>query len=87
MAFVRFQQLDGFCFGVGVGGSDACYEDGEDDFASVEVASGHDGHCEREDVRDAGVGIGCERGLVGAGNEALAGEHGGSGVDCHSLVE
>jgi len=75
MALVRFQQFYRFAFGVGVIRSDASHEDWEDYFAPVELAVGEDAHCEGEDVRDAGVSVGEEGGLVGGGEEGLAGEH------------
>lgn len=81
VALERPQQLDGFDFRVGVRGRDPRDEDGEDDGAVVEAAFGEDGGGEGEDLRGARGGVGCEEGLVGAGEEALVGEHRGAGVE------
>ena len=81
MALEGFQQFYRFRFGRGIACGDARYENGEYDFAPVELARCENAVGEGEDVRDAGVGVGEESGLVGGGDQALAGEHGGAGVE------
>jgi len=81
MTLERFQQFYRFRFGRRVARRDARYENRKHDFAPVELARCENAVGEGEDVRDAGVGVGEESGLVGGGDQALAGEHGGAGVE------
>lgn len=75
VALESLQQVYGSGLSVRVRRGEAGHEDGEGDFAAIELASGEDVGGEGEDVRDSHRGIGGEGALVCNGDESLAWEH------------